>query len=409
MAFLAQPKARTICRIVRSVASRALPVGTACTLLLLAALPARAQSYSVLYSFAGGTDGGSPFSALILDPESNLYGTASAGGISGNGVVFEIGSTGNETVLHNFAGSPTDGAIPYAGLVRSPTGDLYGTTFGGGAYGNGTAFRLTFGGKETVLHSFTAGIDGGYPVAAFVNARGGLYGASSGGGAFASACGGLGCGVLFKLGGTGTETILHEFAAYPSDGFAPQAAVLTLDRAGNLYGTTYKGGAYGAGTVFKASATGKESVLYSFTGGADGANPYSSLTLDAAGNLYGTTSNGGAYGNGAVFELSPSGQETVLYSFGSNGFGDGGNPEAGLVRDEAGNLYGTTAYGGAGGSGAVYKVDPSGTETLLHSFTDGTDGGYPVAGLVMDSAGNLYGTTVHGGSYGYGVVFKIVP
>jgi uncharacterized repeat protein (TIGR03803 family) len=285
MAFLAQPKARTICRIVRSVASRALPVGTACTLLLLAALPARAQSYSVLYSFAGGTDGGSPFSALILDPEGNLYGTASAGGISGNGVVFEIGSTGNETVLHNFAGSPTDGAIPYAGLVRSPTGDLYGTTFGGGAYGNGTAFRLTFGGKETVLHSFTAGIDGGYPVAAFVNARGGLYGASSGGGAFASACGGLGCGVLFKLGGTGTETILHEFAAYPSDGFAPQAAVLTLDRAGNLYGTTYKGGAYGAGTVFKASATGKESVLYSFTGGADGANPYSSLTLDAAGNL----------------------------------------------------------------------------------------------------------------------------
>jgi uncharacterized repeat protein (TIGR03803 family) len=110
-----------------------------------------------------------------------------------------------------------------------------------------------------------------------------------------------------------------------------------------------------------------------------------------------------------VFELSPSGQETVLYSFGSNGFGDGGNPETGLVRDEAGNLYGTTAYGGAGGSGAVYKVDPSGTETLLHSFTDGTDGGYPVAGLVMDSAGNLYGTTVHGGSYGYGVVFKIVP
>ncbi len=254
---------------------------------------------------------------------------------------------------------------------------------------------------EQVLHSFTGGTDGAYPEAGLVrDAAGNLYGTTAHGGAY-------GYGTVFRVSASGTETVLHSFTYNGTDGVDPEAG-LVRDTAGNLYGTTAQGGAYTYGTVFEVSASGTETVLHSFTGGADGASPYAGLVRDAAGNLYGTTVSGGAYNYGTVFEVSASGTETVLHSF--TGGTDGRNPGAGLVRDAAGNLYGTTAYGGSYSNGTVFEVSASGTETVLHSFTGGTDGAYPGEGgpgLVRDAAGNLYGTTGEGGAYNYGTVFEV--
>jgi uncharacterized repeat protein (TIGR03803 family) len=204
-----------------------------------------------------------------------------------------------------------------------------------------------------------------------------------------------------------TYTVLHRFAG--ADGHNPsEYGHLIEDSAGDLYGTTSGGGASGLGVVFMLNKTG-ETVLHSFTGGADGRAPYAGLTQDSAGNLYGTTFGGGASGLGVVFKLNKTG-ETVLYSF---TIADGANPYAGLTRDSAGNLYGTTSAGGASNSGVVFKLDTTGTETVLHSFTGGADGAKPSAGMIQDSAGNLYGTTYYGGSgrtsSGNGVVFMLKP
>ena len=197
---------------------------------------------------------------------------------------------------------------------------------------------------------------------------------------------------------------LHTFTG--GDGYQPYAG-LVRDSAGNLYGTTAGGGTYGAGVVFQLDATGAETVLYSFTGGADGATPVADVKRDSAGNLYGTTAGGGTYGAGVVFQLDATGAYTVRYTF--TGGADGANPYARLVRDSAGNLYGTTVNGGAYGYGVVFKLDTTGAETVLHSFTGGKDGANPYAGLLLDSASNLYGTTYYGGAYGKGVAFKITP
>ena len=328
------------------------------------------------------------------------------------------------TVLYTFAGPPTDGAQPFAGLTLDVAGNLYGTTYVGGTSGVclnnlngcGTVFKLSRAGTETVLHSFTGGGDGAYPLAGLVqDAVGNLYGTTTAGGVENSACAyAATCGVVFKLSPTAL-TVLHSFNL--SDGASP-FSVLIRDAAGNLYGTTYQGGAFGYGVVFKLSPSGTETVLHSFTGGADGAQPLAGLIQDPAGNLYGTTSSGGAHGNGVVFELircssSPSGYDfKVLYSF--TGGADGANPGAGLIRDLAGNLYGTAGGGGITsacdvGCGVVFKLAPSGTETVLHAFTGyPTDGASP-SGLIEDSSGNLYGTTGGGGTSAHGVVFKLSP
>jgi uncharacterized repeat protein (TIGR03803 family) len=317
-------------------------------------------------------------------------------------------------------------------LIRDGAGNLYGTTQNGGGSGAcyrgcGTVFKLSPTGGETVLHSFS-GEDGSDLYAGLIgDAAGNLYGTTAIGGVVSTACPSRNCGVVFKLGPTGTETVLHTFAGYPTDGANPFAALLR-DAAGNLYGTTNAGGAFspcfqtlfnnGCGTVFEVSATGTETVLYSFSGGADGADPFAELIRDAAGNLYGTTVGGGPSsvcggGCGTVFKLSPSGTETVLHTF--SGGADGGAPVAGLIRDAAGNLYGTTTSGGSVNRlclgdgdtcGVVFRLSPTGTETVLHSFTRG-DGANPNAGLIADSAGNLYGTTEFGGAYGRGVVFEL--
>ncbi len=351
----------------------------------------QAQSFTVLYSFTIA-DGVGPKPGLVRDKAGNLYGTTQRGGGSGAGEV----TAGTETVLYSFTGSP-DGA-PVSGLVRDKAGNLYGI----GGSGAGTVFKLDTTGTLTVLHSF-AGPDGAFPLAALVRDKtGNLYGTTTVGGA-------SGAGTVFKLDTAGTETVLHSFTG-GADGANPYGG-LVRDKAGNLYGTTTGGGPLncfgtdGCGVVFKLDTTGTETVLHTFIG-PDGTFPIGDLVRDKAGNLYGTTYAGGTYGEGTVFKLETTGTETVLYSF--TGLADGAVPRAGLVRDKAGNLYGTTAEGGNLSCGVVFKVDPAGRETVLHSFTGGADGCILYGGLVRDKAG-LYGTTANGGASGVGTVFKLTP
>jgi uncharacterized repeat protein (TIGR03803 family) len=303
-----------------------------------------------------------------------------------------------------------DGSAPLAGLVSDPSGNLYGTADADGEFDSGVVFKLSPAGKETVLHSFSgSGGDGEYPVANLVrDAAGNLCGTTSNGGVYAGACGAFGCGTVFKVDRAGKETVLYAFTGSP-DGSTPYAG-LVRDAAGNLYGTTLSGGTNGAGTVFKVDATGGETVLYSFdlTNQQDGFLPYGGLVRDFAGNLYGTTNGGGTFGAGIVFKLDTTNAETVLYNFGSSN-GDALFPTGGLIRDAKGNLYGTTQDGGTFGVGTVFKVDKNGTETLLHSFAGGTaDGEFPfVSGLLRDAKGNLYGVTDEGGAFTFGVVYKL--
>jgi uncharacterized repeat protein (TIGR03803 family) len=391
-------------------------------LLLIAASPAQAQTETVLYSFAG-VDGSTPEANLILI-SSNLYGTTANGGAYGDGTVFKLTSTDSETVLHSFAGS--DGGNSGSGLILRK-GGLYGTTFYGGTYGYGNVFKINLKtGKETVLYNFPGGTsDGANPQnqgELVMDAAGNLYGTTTGGGV--SGCdinGFFGCGTVFKLTSTGSETVLYRFCSETScaDGQNPIAG-LVVDSTGTLYGTTFYGGAYGYGTVFKLNpTTGQETVLYSFTGGNDGEGPVGGVLMDRAGNLFGTTLHGGGstfsgcdangyVGCGTVFELTTTGQETVLYSF--TGGNDGAGPCAGLIKDAKGNFYSTTYGGGTYGAGAVFKLTSTGSETVLHSFAGGpSDGANPHGSLVRDTAGNIYGTTMYGGGSGYGTVFKLTP
>jgi uncharacterized repeat protein (TIGR03803 family) len=374
---------------------------------LLAVPSAQAQTFTVLYSFTGSPDGEYPYNygSLLMDGSGNLYGTTQRGGTNkcgyGCGTVFEVDASGNETVLYSF--NAIDGASPYAGLIRDADGNLYGTTDGGGGYGAGAAFKLDTSGGETVLHRFgyESG-DGTNPVAGLIlDAKGNLYGTTSGGGAHSY-------GTVYKLSKTGKETVLYSF---DWTGGATPLAGLIEDAQGNLYGTTSAGGSgyKHTGTVFKLSKSGVETVLHSFGNReADGQTPEAGLISDADGNLYGTTVYGGGNpGSGTVFKVSKTGKEKVLYTF--TGGADGSLPVAGVIRDEQGNLYGTTERGGDFGPGTVFKVDTSGKETVLYSFTGGSDGASPYAGLILDASGNLYGTTPIGGAYGYGVVFKLTP
>jgi uncharacterized repeat protein (TIGR03803 family) len=360
---------------------------------------------------------------LVRDAAGNLYGATYYGGASDLGSVFKIDTTGAETVLYSFNGGSSDGSNP-AGLIRDANGNLYGTTEFGGASNAGTVFKLDTTGAETVLYSFVGPpTDGSRPQARLVRDSGGsLYGTTLLGGSSNNCAGG--CGTVFRLDTTGTESVLHNFAGSPTDGAFPVAG-LVRDASGNLYGTTKSGGSSsscsdGCGTIFELDPTGKETVLHSFgKKRSDGSTPTGDLVLDAAGNLYGTTEFGGRVrcipsGCGTVFRLDTTGAETVLHSFGKTRR-DGKFPYAGLVLDAAGNLYGTTVQGGGsnncvGGCGTVFRLDTTGAETVLHRFVGGsppTDGERPTAGLVRDAAGNLYGTTAVGGASGVGTVFKI--
>ncbi|HEV2379439.1 MAG TPA: choice-of-anchor tandem repeat GloVer-containing protein [Terriglobia bacterium] len=391
-------------------------IWAAMAVISLAQTRSTAPSYSVLYNFTGGADGANPYAGLVADGVGNLYGTTSAGGDLtgcsgyGCGVAFKLDPSGKETVLNTFSGG-ADGSSPEAGLIRGASANLYGTTFGGGAYGAGVVFKLDSSGNETVLYAFTGGADGANPQAGLVaDEAGNFYGTTDWGGNL-SACSGFGgCGTVFKLEASGTETALYTFNG-GADGFAPYGG-LVRDTAGNLYGTTAYGGAgcEFCGVVFQVTPSGNETVLYTFTGGADGSSPADEVLIrDRAGNLYGTTVSGGdlsgcgGSGCGVVFKLDRSGNETVLYAF--TGGADGANPYTGLVGDGVGNFYGTTAFGGESDDGVVFKQDRSGKYSVLHTF-NGADGVNPPGRLLLYK-GSLYGTTYGGGTYGAGVVFKV--
>ena len=351
-----------------------------------------------------------PFGGVIRDAAGNVYGTTELGGAYDYGAVFKVDASGNTTILYSFSGGTHDGQAPEAGLVRDNNGNLYGTLWAGPACGS--VFKLDSAGNETLIYSFSCGTDGANPSAALIrDSAGSLYGTTSYGGDLS--CGsGDGCGTVFQISPAGNETVLYSFTG-GSDGVDPVGG-LVRDAAGNLYGTTWFGGTSGNGIVFKIEADGVETVLYSFAGGTDGAAPLASLIQDASGNLYGTTSGGGAYGYGTIFEVDATGAETILHSFAGTGL-DGAYPYSSLVRDSNGNLLGTTYEGGAYGKGTVFRMSLAGKMKLLHSFTGGTGGSFPFAGVIADPAGNLYGTTAHAGAstqgrrQGCGTVFKLTP
>jgi len=382
-------------------------------LLLIAIQPAGAQTETVLYSFcsqAGCADGATPNAGLTIDKNGNLYGTTVYGGANHYyGAVFEVSTTGVETVLHSFNQIRTDGYNPDSGVVIDKNGNVYGTTYSGGTHGFGTVFEVSGGGVETILYDFNPDDrkDGVDPYATLVRGKkGNLYGTNVNNGA-------NGHGTIFEVSLSGVETILHSFGSYAGDGANPSYG-LTIDKNGNLYGTTEGGGANGSGTVFEFSASGVETVLYSFnpSNGRDGYFP-GALVVGKNGNLYGTTSEGGAYGAGTVFEVSAGGVETVIYSFNPNNGTDGASPDSLLVLGKKGTIYGTTLGGGAhfsdGYPGTVFKLSPSGVETILYSFGGQSGDGYWPNGLVRDKKGNLYGTTNAGGANGEGTVFKVTP
>lgn len=387
--------------------------------------------YKVLYNFSG-PDGKNPNSPLINDGAGNLYGTA-GGGVESLfhcqelycGVVFKLDPSGNETVVHEFNGGFGGNHSCCSSLQRDRLGNLSGTTWAGGISANcigsdfsgcGVVFTLDPTGNDDGVYTFGGPPDGSHPGSLITDSSGNRYGVAwSGGNQDAGGlCALSGCGVIWKLDSKGNETILHKFSG-DADGFVPTS--LIRDAAGNFYGTTGDGGNFvglcsdfGCGLVFKLGASGNETVLYRFSG-KDGYFPNPGLIRDSAGNLYGTTEGGGntggscavyVYGCGVVFKLDRLGNETVLHKF--SGGSDGARPMWGVVRDSAGNLYGTTTYGGRG-SGVVFKLDPSGKETVLHAFS-AMDGQSPTAGLLLYK-GVLYGTTSRGGTHGDGVIFKL--
>jgi uncharacterized repeat protein (TIGR03803 family) len=379
---------------------------------LLATAHADAQTETILHSFGSQPgDGAFPYGGLLYK-KGNLYGTTHATAPNGNlGNVFEITAGGQYKVLYNFGSQPGDGTAPrdFGGLAFRG-GKLYGTTFEGGATGVGTVFDLTLKGKEKVLHTFgVQSGDGVYPAAGVIfDKAGNLYGTTEEGGPYNSFCGG-GCGIVYEVTKTGEEKVLYSFGAQFQDAAFP-IANLTFDKAGNLYGTTGTGGLYQHGAVFELSSTGVEKVLYSFNSlSGDGTLPYSGVVFDKKGNLYGTTYYGGAYDQGTVFELSPTGAEKLVYSFGGQS-SDGINPYGSVVFDRTGNLYGTTFAGGLNGQGTVFELSPTGEEKILYTFgSQAGDGNTPIGGLVLDTAGNLYGVTAYGGANGFGTVFEITP
>jgi uncharacterized repeat protein (TIGR03803 family) len=316
----------------------------------------QAQTFNVIHYFTGGADGGNPLNGLFLSSTGQMYGTASSGGKYGSGVVFEVGLNNKETVLYAFTGG-ADGASPQSFLIEDQSGNLYGTTFGGGAYGAGTVFMIT-GTQETVLYNF------------------------------------------------GSQT---------NDGSAPEAG-LAFDSAGNLYGTTTTGGLYGGGTVFQLVPSGSgswtENILYNFGSTADGSIPVAGITLDASGNLYGTTSAGGAYGYGRVFELVQANAwaETVIHDFAN--LSDGATPYAGLIPGPSGVFYGAATANGSQGGGTIFQLTPSAagswTFSVIHSLP-----GWGIAGsfrnLMVNSKGTIFGTTHCDGTYDLGTIYQLVP
>ncbi len=375
------------------------------TLAVTGAPALHAQTYNVLYSFTGGADGGFPVSAVTVDSGGNIYGTTRNYGDATCrcGTVFKIDTTGTFSVIHAFTGG-TDGKNPLQGLIADSSGNFYGTTSAGGSSGDGTVFKIDSSGTESILYNFS-GPDGNSPMGLTLDAAGNIYGVTPLGGNINHACGNSGCGLLYKLTQSGVQTVLYAFMGGSTDGFNPIGSPY-IDAEGNIYGATRDGGSpNNTGTVYKYAADG--TITRRPLGiRPKPTTPLGGLIRDAAGNFYGPA-YGGEKGAGTIFRADATGNPTGFFSFNVT---DGEVPNDGLVLDGLGNLYGTTIIGGTGSGdwGTVFKLSTSG-ETILYSFQAGTDGASPVAGLAIDLAGNLYGTAKVAGAYGYGVVFEVVP
>jgi len=368
----------------------------------------QAQTFKVLHDFTGGSDGANPLNGLLLTSKGLMYGTATSGGAHKSGIIYKVGTTGRVTTVYAFTGG-VDGGSPQSFLIQDAAGNLYGTTSNGGAFGSGTVFKVS-GTKETVLYSFGAQSHDGYAAVAglTMDAAGNLYGTTPAGGLY-------GGGSVFQLvpskSGPWTENILHNFGQ-GSDGSTPVAGV-TLDASGNLYGTTSVGGASGQGRVFQLSKANSwaETAIHDFKNGDDGATPYAGLIPGPSGVFYGAATDGGSQGGGTVFQLTPSSgswEFSVIQSV--PGWGISGSFRDVMV-DSAGTIYATTHCDGTYNAGTVYQLVPSlGTwaYTLLYTFTGGKDGLYSFSNLVLKS-GKLYGTMNLGGTQGKGVVFEVTP
>jgi uncharacterized repeat protein (TIGR03803 family) len=407
---------------------------------LLTISPVAAQVTDAVLNDFIGSNGSQVIAGLISDSSGNLYGTTATGG-RGSGTVYELspvsGGGWTETVLYEFGSQSGDGATPYARLVFDTLGNLYGTTTGGGSHKGGTVFELSpgLGGvwTETILHDFGTGTDGHTPIAGLtIDAAGNLYGTTYYGGNVTT-CPASGktfsCGTAYELSpsaGSWTYSVIHNFSNV-SDGYFLVAG-LTLDSSGNLFGQTVLGGTYGGGLLFElvpSNGTWTEVAIHPWgrvnQGRPDGSQCYGTLVFDAQGNLWGTSVLGGTHGAlGTVFKFTQNSHgwaETSVHGFGTAN--DGAYPYSGFVIDTAGHLFGTTYKGGTSGDGIVYEIIPLQTGfqyKLLYSFTGKTDGGLVASPLVLDSSGNLYGTTMWGGDpthcsksplAGCGVVFEI--
>ena len=376
--------------------------------------PTTSPTFSVIYSFAGGDDGGHPVASLMQASDGDLYGTTLYNGRFDEGVVFRISdlsTSPRESVIYTFTGG-SDGGSPRASLIQASDGNLYGTTQSGGSVGAGAVFKvsnLEGSPTETVIYSFGLGADGGNPSAPLIQASdGNLYGTTDNANSGSR-------GTVFKisnLSGSPVKSLIHTFSA-AGDGDGVVSAVIQASD-GNLYGTTGWGGSNGAGTVFKIgglSTSPTESVIQSFKGGIDGSGPSGSLIEAFDESLYGMTTGGGANNTGTVFKignLSGVPVKSVIHDFTEEN--DGALPVAALIQIPDGDLYGATETDGSNIGGTVFRViDPSGLPavTVVHVFESGSDGSIPSASLIQASDGNLYGTTQAGGSGGGGTVFRI--
>lgn len=371
----------------------------------IAASPAQSVYFTKLLNFSSST-GIYPFSSLTQTSDGSLYGATLEGGDYFQGTIYKISTTGSLTTVHSFDGA--DGSSPFAALVQGSDGSIYGTTEAGGGIDNnlyGTVFKLSANGTLATLHSFEPNNspDGYDPQGWLVQGNdGAFYGTTVDGGRYFS-------GTVFRITADGVLATLHAFEPQNgSDGAYPYAG-LVLGRDGNFYGTTTGGGRAGnSGTIFEMTPAGALTVLHSFNS-SDGGRPFGGLIQARDGNFYGVTLVGGAGGVGTIFKMTPGGALTTLHSFGR---ADGSNPSGTLVQGSDGNFYGTTQAGGVsgnctGGCGTIFKMSPNGTLTTLHSF-NGLDGATPYAGLMQASDGFFYGTTVDGGIYGYGTVFRVI-
>jgi uncharacterized repeat protein (TIGR03803 family) len=388
------------------------------------AASAAAAGYKQLYVFKGTPDGASPYSGLVA-VGNTLYGTTLNGSSNycgsncgsnycylGCGTIFSVDTRGNEHVIYNFKGnfgSAHDGSWPFAGLTVI-NGQLWGTTSSVGQYLDGTVFTSDTSGNERVVYSFMGGAnDGQVPEAGLTAHKGHLYGATLYGGG--TGCSGAGCGVVYTLNTTGKESVIYKFQG-GTDGARPYSGPVLMGKA--LYGATLFGGGagcgtQGCGTIYKLTLHGKETVLHSFADTTDGAYPNGLIAVN--GTLYGTTEGGGPKNSGTFFSITPSGTFTTLYNF--TDIPDGNLPGAVLIYSK-GMLYGTTVGGGTAGVGTVFSMTTTGTEKVLYSFLGGTDGSAP-QGPVYLFKGNLYGTTLSGGNggcannAGCGTVYRVKP